>query len=140
MKTLLLALAVVGTASAQVAATAGQESESKAQAPGVAQVAHIKGMDKAPQPLTKVAPVYPKALREKGVQGTAIVEAKVDSMGRVTEVALVRATTPEFGDRALDAAKGWTFAPAEAQGRPITARVRLPFDFTMPQVAAMERK
>jgi protein TonB len=140
MKSFILALMVVGTASAQVATTAGKSEDTKAQVPGVSQVAHIKGMDKAPLPLTRVAPVYPKTLREKGVQGTAVVEAKVDSMGRVTEVALVRATTPEFGERALDAAKAWTFSPAEAQGRPITARVRLPFDFTMPQVAAMERK
>ncbi|MBL9194509.1 MAG: energy transducer TonB [Opitutaceae bacterium] len=87
---------------------------------------------------TRVAPVYPRALREKGVQGFATVEVRVDSTGRVVEAELVRSTLPEFGERALQAARGWTFKPAMAQGRPITARVRLPFEFVMPQVAALE--
>jgi TonB family protein len=112
------------------------------EAPGqplaVSQVAHIRGMESPPLITTRVAPVYPRALREKGVQGFATVEVRVDSTGRVVDAELVRCTLPEFGERALQASRAWTFKPAMAQGRPITARVRLPFEFVMPQVAALE--
>lgn len=107
---------------------------------GGARVAYVRGMETLPMVLARVSPVYPRDLREKGVQGFAIVDVRVDSTGRVIQAEVVRATLPEFGERALDAAKAWTFQPATAQGRAITSRVRLPFEFTMPQVAALERR
>lgn len=103
-------------------------------------VAYVAGMDAAPAVIVRAAPVYPQELRAKGVQGAALVDARVDSTGRVVGVELVKATRPEFGERALEAARAWTFRPAMAQGKPIGARVRLPFDFVMPEVAAMERR
>ena len=62
----------------------------------------------------------------------------IDSTGRVIEAKAVRATTPEFAEEAVQAAKGWVFNPAEAAGHKITARVQVPFEFVMPQVAALE--
>jgi TonB family protein len=116
------------------------EAASPAGAPsnGVAKVAHIKGMDKMPEVVTRVAPVYPRALRESGVQGVATVDMLIDSTGRVIEAKAVRATTPEFAAEAVEAAKAWVFKPAEAAGHKITARVQVPFEFVMPQVAALE--
>lgn len=115
------------------------EDKTAASSP-VAKVAHIQGMDKAPAVLTQVAPVYPTQLRERGIQGVVTVEMLIDSTGRVIEANAVRATTPEFAARAVDAAKGWTFQPAEANGKKITSRVMVPFEFTMPQVAALEAR
>lgn len=106
----------------------------------VAKVAHIQGMDKAPEIVTQVAPVYPTELRERGIQGVVTVEMLIDSTGRVVEANAVRATTPEFAAQAVDAAKAWTFKPAEADGKKITSRVLVPFEFTMPQVAALESR
>lgn len=118
---------------------AGAADETSGTILGVSKVAYLKGMETPPTVLKRVAPVYPRALREKGIQGVAMVEVRVDSSGQVIETALVRATRPEFGQRALDAALAWTFQPATARGTPIGARVRLSFEFVMPQVAAMER-
>lgn len=103
-------------------------------------VAYVAGMESAPTVLRRATPVYPPELRAKGVQGMALVDARVDSTGRVVGVELVKATRPEFGERALEAARAWTFRPAQAQGKAIGSRVRLPFDFVMPEVAAMERR
>lgn len=114
-----------------------EESASTSQ---VAKVAHIQGMDKAPEIVTRVAPVYPTELRERGIQGVVTVEMLIDSTGRVVEANAVRSTTPEFAAQAVDAAKGWTFKPAEANGKKITSRVMVPFEFTMPQVAALESR
>ena len=106
---------------------------------GVAKVVHIPGMDKAPVPVKQVAPEYPLALREQGVQGFATVDLLVDSTGRVVDAALVRSTNPEFAQQALEAARQWTFEPAEARGQKIMTRVQVPFQFVMPQIAALER-
>lgn len=103
-------------------------------------VAYVAGMESPPAVVRRAAPVYPQELRAKGVQGTALVDARIDSMGRVVSVELVKATRPEFGERALEAARAWSFQPAMAQGKAIGSRVRLPFDFVMPEVAAMERR
>lgn len=118
---------------------AGAADETNGTILGVSKVAYLKGMETPPTVSKRVAPVYPRALREKGIQGVAMVEVRVDSYGQVVETELVRATRPEFGQRALDAARAWTFQPATARGAPIGARVRLSFEFVMPQVAAMER-
>ncbi len=121
------------------AATLCSAEDVTASTGGVAKVAHIAGMDKAPIIKTQTAPVYPSYLRERGIQGIATVELLVDSTGRVIEAKAVRATVPEFGAQAVAAAKQWTFVPAEADGQKISARIQVPFEFVMPQVAALER-
>lgn len=106
---------------------------------GQVKVAHITGMDKAPQVTSHAAPVYPRVLQEQGIQGVATVEMLIDSTGRVVEATAVRSTAPEFAHQAVEAAKQWTFAPAEAKGQKIMARIQVPFEFVMPQVAALDR-
>ena len=105
----------------------------------VPKVAHISGMDKMPQVLSQSMPKYPSELRERGIQGVATVEMLIDSTGRVVEAKVVRSTVPEFGVQALAAAKQWSFVPAEADGKRISARIQVPFEFVMPQVAALEQ-
>lgn len=116
------------------------DSTEHAVTPGVTKVVQIKGMDKAPVVKEQVAPTYPTELREKGVQGFATVDMLIDSTGRVVEATVARSTNPLFGERAVEAAKAWTFEPAMAEGRPITTRVRVPFQFVMPQIVAMEQR
>lgn len=137
MRSLLFA---AGLSGASLLAVARAETPSPSAAGPSLKVAYVAGMDAAPTVVGRAAPVYPQELRAKGVQGMALVDARVDSTGRVVSVELVQASRPEFGERALEAARAWTFRPAMAQGKPIGARVRLPFAFVMPEVAAMERR
>lgn len=139
MKTKIIALLAIGlTLTAQVCSA--DDSSSRSSEGKVAKVAHISGMDKFPQIVNRVAPTYPTDLRERGVQGVVMVEMLIDSMGRVTETKVVRATVPDLVAPALDAARKWQFSPAEAAGKKITSRVQIPFEFTMPQVAAIESR
>ena len=133
---------VAGTISLAVLATAGMagQQQNSVNASGVAKVAHISGMDNPPTVMTRVAPVYPSELRERGIQGFVSVEMLIDSTGRVTEAVAVRSTTPEFAAMAVEAARKWTFSPAKAKGKSITSRVMVPFEFTMPQVVALDSR
>lgn len=133
-------LLVAGFCSVGVLSVARAVAVAAPSAEPALKVAYVAGMESAPTVLRRAAPVYPQELRAKGVQGMALVDARVDSTGRVVGVELVKATRPEFGERALEAARAWAFQPAMAQGKPIGSRVRLPFDFVMPEVAAMERR
>ncbi len=103
----------------------------------VSKVVKVAGMDKAPVVLKAIIPDYPSELREVGIQGIATVDMLIDSTGRVVSTELVSTTVPELGRLALAAAKDWTFVPASAKGKPITTRVRVPFDFVMPELVAI---
>lgn len=139
MKTKLISVCIMGLTVFAGSIFAG-DSETPTETQPAVKVAPIKGMDKPPVILSRVAPDYPIDLRERGVQGVAAVEVLVDSMGRVIEAKAVRATLPAFAAKAEKAASEWTFEPAEADGKKITARVLIPFEFTMPQVAALENR
>jgi len=136
-KSFLIFLLSVIFVSSTVASTHPERESAK---PQIAKVAPIQGMDKAPEVLLSVTPVYPTKLRERGIQGVATVELLIDSTGRVIEAKAVRSTMPEFAARAEAAAAQWTFRPAESAGKKITSRVMIPFEFTMPQVAALEAR
>ncbi|HEX2100270.1 MAG TPA: TonB family protein [Candidatus Synoicihabitans sp.] len=139
MKTKYLLAFGVSLAAVLPAPAAQPESE-RATTAGVTKVVRVPGMDKAPKAVKVVDPIYPRELRERGVQGFATVEMLVDSTGRVVETTVVRTTNPDFGVRALEAARQWAFEPAEARGQKIMTRVQVPFQFVMPQVAALEQR
>lgn len=139
MKAKLIPAVIIGLTTLGGGLFAGETAPSSA-APSAVKVAPIRGMDQPPEVLHRVAPDYPIALRERGIQGVASVDILIDSTGRVIEATAVRATLPEFAAKAEKAALQWTFRPAEADGKKITSRVRVPFEFTMPQVAALERR
>lgn len=136
----LLIAGLSGVSVSIAAEKAAPADEAKATTPGVVEVVQIKGMDQVPVVVKQVAPSYPMELRERGVQGVVMVDMLVDSTGRVVDATVARASHPVFAERAIEAAKAWTFKPAMADGRAITTRVRVPFEFVMPQVAALERK
>jgi len=86
-----------------------------------------------PEVLTGPLPVYPELLRRAGVQGQVVLEALVDTTGRVqaTSISVVAATNPGFVAPARQALLATLFRPARVGGRPVRMLVRVPFDFTI---------
>jgi TonB family protein len=82
-----------------------------------------------PKPLIAPLPPYPDSLRDKKIQGQAVVSFKVTPEGRATEAAVVSADDPAFGTAALAALNDWWFVPAVKDGTPVATPVRLPFKF-----------
>jgi TonB family protein len=62
-----------------------------------------------------VAPVYPVAAIEAHVEGVVIVEARIDTDGRVTEVKILR-SIPLLDMPALEAVRQWQFEPVAIDG------------------------
>lgn len=78
-------------------------------------------------------PAYPELLRQAGVHGRVVLEAVVDTTGRVLaqSITLVSATHSGFVEPARQALLQTLFRPAMAAGKPVRLRVRIPYDFTI---------
>ena len=83
--------------------------------------------------VTSPLPIYPDLLRQAGVQGRVVLEAIVDTTGRVlaTSIQVVSATHPGFVAPARQALLASLFRPAMVGGQPIRMRVRIPYEFAI---------
>jgi periplasmic protein TonB len=86
-------------------------------------------------------PVYPDLLRQAGVQGRVVLEAVVDTTGRVlaSSILVVSATNPGFVASARQALRATLFRPAMVDGKPIRMRVRIPYEFAIRNGAGQAR-
>lgn len=71
---------------------------------------------------------YPEGVwNEMPVHVTLFVS--LDAQGSVTQVDVIDADRPEFGNAAREAVLGWRFSPATRNGHAVAARIRVPFTF-----------
>jgi protein TonB len=78
-------------------------------------------------------PVYPELLRQAGIQGRVVLEAVVDTSGRIVpaSIVVVSATHPVFVAPSRQALLATVFRPAMVGGRIVAVHVRIPYDFTI---------
>jgi TonB family protein len=88
---------------------------------------NIKGYS-GPTPLSLVAAPFP-AQAFSG--GEILLDASVDTRGKVTDVRVVQGQPP-FLEGVLGAVQTWTFLPARQDGRDVEARVGIVFQFAQP--------
>lgn len=84
-----------------------------------------------PAPPPALAPPrYPAEAAEANQAGRVVLKLLVGVDGKVREV-VVESSEPTgvFDAAAVDAARGWTLAPAVKDGRPVEGWVRVPVDF-----------
>lgn len=86
-----------------------------------------------PEVLAGPLPAYPDLLRQAGVAGQVVLEARVDTTGRVLRgsVVVVSATHPGFVEPARQALWATLFRPARVNGRAVSMLVRVPFAFSI---------
>ena len=96
--------------------------------PEIARAPQAAIADSPPEPLERVAPVYPDSARAAGIQGTVVVKTLVGSDGRVMRVE-VGTSVPGLDAAALAAVKQWRFKPAVVGGRPRAVTVGVPVSF-----------
>jgi TonB family protein len=79
-----------------------------------------------PAPLSLVEAAYPS---QALFGGEVVLDALVDSQGRIAEVKLVRGASP-FLEKAFSTVRTWSFFPARLDGQPVAARVGITFQFS----------
>jgi protein TonB len=98
-------------------------------------------VDKMPQPITRVDPVYPELAVKAGIEGKVYVKVLIGKDGKVIDAIVMKGEGEQPGvgmeETALAAAKQWTFTPAELQGKPVEVWVALPFAFRLSGAAKL---
>lgn len=94
------------------------------------------GYDKAPEPIGGYRRIlrnlhYPPGLQNAGVEGMVIVQAYVDSTGRVTETIISKNSHPALDAAAAKAVEKTRFKPAERYGEPVGVWIAVPVDFRL---------
>jgi TonB family protein len=68
-------------------------------------------------------PAYPAAARERGMEGSPVVEVWVSETGHVMDVAIVESAGGTLDGALLEAVAGWRFSPATLNGVPVSVRM-----------------
>jgi len=77
-------------------------------------------VDRRPELLTPVLPVYPEEARRRGIQGSVVIEVHIDETGRVREIEVLEANPPGVFDAAVLEVYGQAqYSPAVLNGRPV---------------------
>jgi TonB family protein len=87
-------------------------------------------VDDLPVALVRVAPMYPQAAIDAGVEGTVLVHALLCATGQVIEVR-VQSSIPLLDAAAVDAVGQWQFSPAKFGGAPVAVWVYVPVKFEL---------
>jgi TonB family protein len=89
-----------------------------------------------PTVLTHPSAAYTAEARQRGIQGTVIVQAYFDADGNVTVLKVVKGLGYGLDESALAALQGWRFAPALRDGLPVSAvaEIEVPFNIENEQL------
>ncbi len=93
-------------------------------------VFNLSDLDRKPQLINRIQPVYPYEARRKEINGRVILRFIVDREGNVRNIRVVRAE-PEglFEENAKEAVGKWRFKPGYFSGEPVNTRVTVPIKF-----------
>jgi TonB family protein len=84
--------------------------------------------------LARPLPHFP--LTTTAGEGNAMIECFVLENGRAHVPRIISASDDLFGYAAVQAVTGWSFDPPSVNGKPVTARVRIAFQFDRHAVTA----
>lgn len=88
-----------------------------------------------PSILSRVAPPYPPAARQAGLEGTVILKIQIFENGRADNVSITRSSGSEaLDDAAITTIKQWRFVPAkDSNGQAIPCYTTIPISFRLQQ-------
>lgn len=85
-----------------------------------------------PEPVRE-APVYPDDMRQARIQGSLVLDLRVDGCGKVLDAAIAESSGhASFDASALAASRGWVLSRDVIAGA-VDGRLRVPLDFKLPQ-------
>jgi TonB family protein len=84
---------------------------------------------------THVDAVYPESAHKADKHGDVVLAVTVDVHGHVSAVDVIESGGADLDQAAIVAARQWTFEPARRNGKPVAAKIRIPFHFAPPAQA-----
>ncbi|MCI0746667.1 MAG: TonB family protein [Verrucomicrobia subdivision 3 bacterium] len=92
----------------------------------------VADLEKRPELVSSIAPVYPRELAKAKVEGTVKLVFLVAEDGRVEDVRVENSSRPEFEKPALEAVRKARFRPGVKDGQPVRAFMSVPIRFRLP--------
>ncbi|MGH8021156.1 MAG: energy transducer TonB [Opitutaceae bacterium] len=97
----------------------------------IANLFDISDLDKIPQPTYQPSPQYPYEMKRSGTTGSVEIGFIVDTGGSVRDAYVIRSSSPEFEDSALQAIRKWRFRPGKKGGKNVNTKMKQPLSFTL---------
>jgi protein TonB len=88
-------------------------------------------IQETPKVIRREPAAYPSVALKLGIEGRVVVEVTVDAQGRPIQANVMESTSDIFDESATDAAMKTTYKPAVMSTGPVTAKVRVIFDFQL---------
>jgi periplasmic protein TonB len=85
-----------------------------------------------PRKVVDVHPLYPEIARSARVEGTVILEAVLDTSGRITQLRVLR-SVPLLDQAAIDAVRQWRYTPSTYNGRAVSVLMTITVHFSLQQ-------
>jgi protein TonB len=95
----------------------------------------VGGAVKEPRKIKHVEPEYPMLALQARVQGTVILEARIDKTGAVADVKVLR-SFPLLDDAAMAAVRQWTYTPTLLENEPVEVLLIVTVNFQVKDGAA----
>jgi TonB family protein len=89
-----------------------------------------------PRKTVHVPPEYPPIAQAAGVQGVVIIEAEIDTDGRVRNARVVR-SIPLLDKAAVDSVRQWEFTPTKLDGVPVRVMMTVTVNFLLDRSSGM---
>jgi TonB family protein len=89
-------------------------------------VHRVVELDRPPRPIGVTGLEFPRRLRREPVDGQIVLLIELNEAGEVLDVQVASSDLPDFEDFVTREVRGWKFTPPTQEGRPVTARARLP--------------
>ena len=68
--------------------------------------------------IKQVQPSYPSGARERGIQGTVLLHALIDTDGSLQDLQVLQGTC-SLAEAAVSAVRQWRYSPTTIQGQPV---------------------
>jgi periplasmic protein TonB len=83
-----------------------------------------------PVKIVDARPVYPDIARQAKKEGTVVMEAVLDTSGRVTQLRVIQ-SVPLLDQAALDAVRRWRYTPTMLGGNPVSVLMTITIRFQL---------
>jgi TonB family protein len=90
----------------------------------------VGGNIKTPTKVRDVRPVYPLDVQAARISGVVIIEATIDTDGRVYDAKVLR-SIPALDEAAMEAVRQWEFTPTLLEGVPVPVIMTVTVNFTL---------
>jgi len=91
-------------------------------------------VEKAPQIIRRILPVYPEMAVRAGLEGTVWIKILIDREGVPTRAVVIKSSAELFDQPAIEAAMQFRFTPAVMNRGPVKVWVSIPFRFRLRDV------